>query len=169
MDARVDFKSYRLYEQGAGLRRVVKLITRTEGERMVRSETAQEGLDWDGVTLCFQLIGASAASAVPTFVPRSKMGITGLETPNTAFSQPEVLAIAGTKFKHGRSRTKRMSDAQREDRARRIYDDGIVRNGARVYGLKVGPEDLVERATNKYNAWATLPVLMDRFREVASL
>jgi hypothetical protein len=62
-----------------------------------------------------------------------------------------------------------MSDAQREERARRIYDDGIVRNGARVYGLKVGPEDLVERATNKYNAWATLPVLMDRFREVASL
>jgi hypothetical protein len=156
----VDFKSYRLYEQGAGQQlRVVELITRAAGERMVRRKTALAGVDVDGETLCFQLVEARSSSAVPAFVPQSALGLAGLETPNTAFSQPEMLAIAGTNFKHGRSRTARMNDAQREERARRIYDETFGR-------VKVGPEDLVESATNKFKAWAQLPVLQDRFRVV---
>lgn len=170
----MDYRSYRLYEQGAGpTKRFVKLITRVEGERMVRSKTALEGLDWDGVTPCFRLIDASAAGAVPTMKksakPFSNDDHVPAEVSSAAFSQPEMMAIAGTKFKHGRSRTARLNEEQREARVQRIYDEGLLRNGATVRGIKVKPEDTVERATNKYRAWATIPALMDRVRVVASL
>jgi len=170
----MDFKLYRLYEQGAGPgRRVVKLVTRSQGERMVRSKTAQQGLDWDGVTLCFQLIDTRASGAVPTYQEKNKGSFSNLsidempaEISSAAFSQPEMMAIAGTKFRHGRSRTARMSEQQRRARVQRIYDDGVLRNGSTIRGIKVKPEDLVERATNKFRAWQQIPVLMDRFREV---
>lgn len=165
----MDFNSYRLYEPGAGpTKRFVKLVTRGEGERMVRSKTAQEGLDWDGVTPCFRLIGSGAAGAVPT-TPQSAMGLAGLETPATAFSMAEMNAIAGTKFKHGRSRTARMSEAQRQARVQQIYDDGIVRNGATIRGIKANAEDMVERATNKFRGFQQMSALMDRVRVVASI
>lgn len=150
----MDFLSYRLYEQGAGLgRRIVRLVTRSQGERMVRSKTAQAGLDWDGETLCFQLIDASAVSAVPTFVPMQALEI---ERSSTAFSQPEVMAIAGNQFRHGRSLTSRMTEEQRKNRKDRR-------------GKQLPPEDLAERAANKLQAWGQLPALLDRVREVATL
>lgn len=162
----VDFKSYRLYEQGADSQwRIVRLVSRDEGERMVDSETAQAGLDWDGVTLCFQLNEASRVSVVPAS-SRTKISGVEIDPSNSAFSQPEIMAIAGTKFKHGRSRTASMNEPQREARAKRIYEASLLKPS---YPVKVGPEDMVERATNKMDAWARMPVLMDRFREVATL
>jgi hypothetical protein len=156
-----DFYSYRLYEQGAGQsRRIVELITRAKGERMVRSKTAVEGLDWDGETLCFVRIGTSSVNAVPTFglgvnwVPADAEP--EIERSSTAFSKPEVMALAGTRFRHGRSLTARMTEEQRKNRKDRR-------------GKQLGPEDIVERATNKAKAWSQIPVLLDRVREVAGL
>ena len=166
----IDFTSYRLYELGAtGSRRISELITRAKGERMVRSKTAAAGLDLDGKTLCFMRIDASNANAVPAIVRANKPVSTEelpIEVSSTAFSIPEMDAVAGTRFKHGRSRTASMSEYQREARVKRIYDESVARNG---YGVKAKPEDMVERATNKAKAWQQIPVLMDRMREVASL
>jgi hypothetical protein len=158
-------KSYRLYEPGAGLgaRRIVGLISRASGERMVRGKTAQAGLDWDGETLCFERIDASAARAVPTFVPagarRGDDEGPVLERSSTAFSQPELMAIAGGNFKGGKSRTERMSEAQRVARQERIYDESLRTTGRIV---KAKPEDLVERANNKQRAWERMgPALQE--------
>lgn len=167
----IDYKSYRLYEQGDGpTRRFVKLVTRVEGERMVRGNMAQAGLDHDGETLCFRLTEASVAATVRKAIPAGYQdNDMPAEISSAAFSQPEMMAIAGTKFKHGRSRTARMSEEQRQARVKRIYDDGLVRNGATVRGVKVKPEDMVERATNKFRGFALYPMLMDRVRVVAAI
>jgi hypothetical protein len=166
----MDFGSYRLYEQGAGPEpRIVRLVTRDEGECMVHSETALAGVDRDGRTLCFLLQEASAASAVPTYRETKKSSkLTGmdLEPSNAVFTRPEMMAIAGSNFKHGRSRTASMNELQREARAKRIYEASLLKTSCPV---KVGPEDMVERATNKMKAWAQIPVLQDRMRTVASL
>jgi hypothetical protein len=150
----VDFKSYRLYEQGAvSSRRVVALISRAKGERMVRSMTAQAGLDRDGETLCFHLLEASSACAVPTFVPKNtNVTLTDeaiAEVSSAAFARAEVQAIAGRWFKHGSSRTARMNEEQRKNRRNQ-------------YGIPLPPVDLVERATQKYEHWqeiGRLPVV----------
>jgi hypothetical protein len=168
----MDFQSYRLYELGAtGSRRISELITRAKGERMVRSKTAEAGLDLDGKTLCFMRLDASSANAVPTIVPPKKLARSAEELPaeisSAAFSIPEMSAVAGTKFRHGRSRTARMSEQQRQSRVERIFEDSIARNG---YGIRAKPEDMVERATNKYLGFQTLgPAFQDLIREVASL
>jgi hypothetical protein len=149
----MDYKSYRLYEKRAGQElRLVELVTRAKGERMIMAKTAEAGFDVDGVTLCFQL----TRTAATTTTSQSAMGMTGLETTNAAFTLPEMDAIAGVNFKHGRSRTARMSEQQRKERKDK-------------YGIPLPPEDRVEKATNKYKAWAQIPVLMDRVRVVASL
>lgn len=158
-----DFSSYRLYEQGAGSsrRRIVELITRAKGERMVRSATARAGLDWDGKTLCFERIDTSAASVVPAFVvanmPAPMEQDLSADISNPAFAKAEVQAIAGRWFKHGRSRTARMTDEQRANRKGR-------------YGMPLPPVDLVERAVNKYEGYKLLgPALQELVREVACL
>jgi len=161
MQACVDFTSYRLYERGAGQsRRIVALISLAKGECMVRSKTAQAGLDWDGETPCFERIGTSMASAVPTFVLGQGLASVDSDLPfepsSTAFSEPEVQAIAGSRFRHGRSLTVRMTEEQRQNRKDRR-------------GKKLPPEDLTERATNKIKAWQQIPALMDRFHEVAAI
>jgi hypothetical protein len=157
----MDYKSYRLYEQGAGQsRRIVGLITRAAGERMVRSKTAHAGLDVDGKTLCFERIETSSENAVPTFIAANKPAPIdveiSVEVSSTAFSKAEVQAIAGSNFRHGRSRTARMTDEQRKQRKNK-------------YGRPLAPEDLTERALNKVNAWSQIPVLLDRVREVAAV
>jgi hypothetical protein len=157
----MDYKSYRLYEQGVGQsRRIVGLVTRANGERMVRSKTAQAGLDVDGETLCFERIEASAVNAVPTFIVANKPTTIDVAIPmevsSTAFSKAEVQAIAGSNFRHGRSRTARMTEEQRKQRKDKS-------------GRPLAPEDLTERALNKRNAWSQIPVLLDRVREVAAL
>jgi hypothetical protein len=155
----VDFTSYRLYERGAGPRgRIVGLISRAKGERMVRSKTAQAGLDWDGETLCFERIGTGAASAVPTFVPARPVlepSELPIERSSTGFTQPEMNAIAGTNFRYGRSRTSGMTEEQRQSRLDRR-------------GKRLPEEDLVETATNKLRAWQQLgPALQQLVREAA--
>lgn len=165
MQSCVDTGTYRLYEPGqVGGPRIVGLVSRVVGERMVRNQTAETGVDCDGATLCYMKKERNPPVAAK---PRPvTMTPSDSDPSNVAFSQPEMMAIAGTNFKHGRSRTKSMSEYQREKRQQRILEESIERNG---YAIKVGPEDIVERATNKLAAWAQIKVLQDRVRVVATL
>lgn len=153
MQSRVDSSSYRLYEFArSGSPRIVQLITRSKGERMVRKQLADVIADEGGKLLCFQLKASTApVRALVMDVSRTSYVKVDSEPSNMAFSQAEMNAIAGTKFKHGRSRTARLSDEQREERAKRIYEATLMETGR---GVKVGPEDIVERATKKLEVWA---------------
>jgi len=138
-----DFSSYRLYHaDGAGH----TLVSRSEGNRLVRRKLAQEGIDVDGVTPCFLSLKSSVARAARRRTLPAETNSSD-ETCRT-FARNEVLAIAGRHFKHGRSRTARMSEAQRAERAARIYEKSMEQTGV---GIKVHPEDLVERASNKFD------------------
>lgn len=158
MQSCVDFRSYRLYEPGLnGGSRIVGLISRVKGERMVRKETAETGVDEDGETLCFRLKDIQRLGKRDSLVFANAKPVTQFpadaEPSSTVFSQGELMALAGRTFKHGRSRTARMSDEQRAQRKDK-------------YGRQLALEDLVERATNKFTVWAELgPALKELVHE----
>lgn len=160
MPSRVDYTSYRLYDISLdGSRRIAELISGAKAGRMVRAGTVTEAIDWDGKTPCFlRMDKASAVMARPVFAPKTiALEDAEAERSNTAFSKPEVMALAGRHFRHGRSRTARMAEHQREQRRD-------------MRGRRLPAEDIVERATNKYDAWAQLgPALKELVREVPSL
>lgn len=155
----VDTTSYRLYEiTPNGSRRIAELISRAKAERLVRSKSATEAVDWDGKTTCyFRMVQPKGSKAfrlgmAPVFVPVAEAES---ERSNTAFSKPEVSALAGTNFRHGRSLTARMTEEQRQNRKNR-------------HGKRLPTEDVVERATNKKKAWELMgPALQELVREVA--
>ena len=158
-----DASSYRLYQFSETARAsIAKLITRRAGERMVRQGLAEEGVDLDGKTTCFRLLRCSKQASKPA--PAREIVIDSDES-DRGFSRDEVMAIAGRHFRHGRSRTARMSDEQRAARAKRIYDESVMRNG---FGVKVGPEDIIERATNKFNVWNEIGSLLAEVKTVDS-
>lgn len=150
-----DLGSYRLYGFSASLRAsIVKLVSRRTGERMVRRGLAEEGLDLDGITPCFRKLRAEKPS---NHRRRPVEPASDSDESSAAFSQSEVMAIAGTEFRHGRSRTMRLTDEQRD-----------LRVNPRT-GRKLPPEDIVERATNKYAQWAKIGNLLAEVKTVESL
>jgi hypothetical protein len=160
MQSCVDFSSYRLYEPGfRGGPRIVGLISREKGERMVRNQTAETGVDWDGKTLCFFSKAAKQVKPLVSTRPSQQIDVSA-EASNTAFSRAEVDAIAGTKFRYGGSRTIEMTEEARSNRTHPVTHRVLP------------PEDLIERATNKFNAWQQLgPALQELVRvgDVAAL
>lgn len=154
MPRKVDAKFFRLYEGD----RVSGLITWAEGRRMLAAEpaTAECDVEPDGKTLCFrrilpeQPVRFLRAAGVVEFE-------SSVDPSSCAFSVSEVMAIAGSNFRHGRSRTARMTDEQRANRKGR-------------FDKPLPPEDLVERAKNKQEEWARLgPSFSDLVRVSASL
>jgi hypothetical protein len=148
-----DTGSYRLYAFGE--RRVLALTSRRAAERLVKKGRAEEGVDVDGKTVCFRMLVYVAKPSKARESAADKLASNSEES-STAFSQAELLAIAGRHFRHGRSRTARMTDAQR---AARINPKN---------GRKLPEEDIVERATNKYDAWQQIGSLLQEVKTVES-
>jgi hypothetical protein len=151
-----DANSYRVYEfSDTSTRSIVKLVSRSMGDRMVRKGSAELMLEWDGKTPCYRLIPSAKAARKQMWRPRVEAVnpidlVPSLES-STAFSQAELLAIAGTKFKHGRSRTARMTEHQKAERVKRFAAD---------HGIRVAMEDQVERATDKKREWEQMGSLL---------
>jgi hypothetical protein len=126
---------------------------------MVRAGLAEELLEWDGKTTCYRQIPKSERERVVVSPRVAESDKAPVDTGSAAaLTQKEVMAVAGTNFKHGRSRTACMTE---EQRLRRING----RNGDRL-----PPEDLVERATAKLQAWAQIgPMLQGASKGTACL
>jgi hypothetical protein len=154
-----DNKSYRLYEIfGPDLvEHRVSLISRSYADRLVACGQAEEALDVDGKTPCFIWLKPVERVASSRRADSAESGQSGSDVSCAAFSFAEVQAIAGSKFRHGRSRTARMTD---EQRARRIN---------RRTGRMLPSEDIVERATNKLKQWNTIGNLLAEVKTVQSL
>lgn len=139
----IDTKSYRLYEIfGPDLvDHRVSLISRRHADRLVDRGKAAKGLDVDGKTTCFMWL--KPIERVPSSRPAGQQepAEVSSEASSTAFSFEEVQAIAGSKFRHGRSLTARMTEEQR------------LRRSNRKTGKALPAEDIVERATNKLKQW----------------
>lgn len=148
-----DTGSYRLYAFGA--RRVIALTSRKAVQRLVKQGRAEEGVDIDGKTVCFRMLVSEKKPSAST-QDSTVDTVSSSEQSSAAFSQAELLAIAGRHFRHGRSRTARMTDAQR---AARVNPEN---------GRKLPEEDIVERATNKYNAWQQIGSLLAEVKHVES-
>lgn len=155
VDNAVSFRLYGVSVRSRGP--VVALITRKQADRLVKRGAAEEGLDLDGKTTCFRMTGHRPRRASAAGLNAVTLSEFESQQSNTAFSQAEVMAIAGRWFKHGRSRTARMSEAQRAARINR-------KNGKRLPA-----EDLVERATNKYEAWNQIGSLLSDVKVVESV
>lgn len=135
-----DTSIHRLYEAAPnGSKRIVRLITQTVGERMVRAGRAERGLDWDGETACYMrqrcARNRNTAAAISPEMQES----------TSALTLAEVDAIAGTNFKHGKSRTAHLTESQKLSRGEHPMTHRVL-----------PPEDLVELATAKLKAWARI-------------
>lgn len=147
-----DMGSYRLYGFSTTLQSsIVGLISRKTGERMVRRGLVEEGVDLDGATPCFRKLQPERGAKKS--VPVVEFAIDSDES-SAAFSQAEVMAIAGTGFRNGRSRTARMTDEQRAARVN-------LRTGR-----KLPAEDIVEKATNKFTQWNKIGNLLSEVMTV---
>lgn len=159
MPSRADYTSYRLYDISLdGSRQIAELISRAKADRMIRANSITEAVDWDGKATCFlRMEKPKVVRLYPVYAPVTiSLEDAEAERSNAAFSKPEVMALAGRTFRHGRSRTARMTEYQREQRRDKC-------------GKRLRPEDVVERATNKQDAWAKLgPALKELIREVPS-
>lgn len=138
-----DTKSYRLYEVfGPDLvEHRVSLISRRHADRLVARGQAEEGLDVDGKTPCFMWLKPIQRASSSRQADQQESAEVSSEASSTAFSFEEVQAIAGSKFRHGRSRTARMTEEQR------------LRRTNRKTGKALPAEDIVERAANKLKEW----------------
>lgn len=148
-------RSYRVYEEHlSGSFRIVELASLRRARHLVRSSEVREAVELDGETPCFvrvkvaggssRVLGRCAVSSREPVVERS----------STAFTLPEVDALAGVNFRHGRSRTANLTDEQR-----------LARVDKR--GRQLPIEDVVERAANKKLEWGKMgPGLQELVREV---
>jgi hypothetical protein len=144
-------KSYRVYERD----RVVELVSRERGLSLMKAGSVEEICDEHGQTLCFLRVAKRKPAAAPLGMRGVMVGEAEVERSSTAFTRPEVQALAGRHFRHGRSLTARMTDEQRANRV------------SRRTGRRLPPVDLVERAVNKFDAWAKIgPALQELVREV---
>lgn len=146
--------SHRVYEEhSSGSFRILELVSLESARRMVKTKAVNEALEQDGVTPCFVRVKIAGRPKLPLGVRFVNPQEPALERSSTAFTLPEMNALAGTKFKHGSSLTAKMTEEQRKARKDRR-------------GRQLPPEDLVERATKKKQAWEQLgPALQDLVRE----
>ena len=109
------------------LRPILRRVSINTAVELVSQGKAVELLDPQGELRGIELAEPQSAPSCPPTLERF----------NPMFSQAEVHAIAGTNFKHGRSRTASLTEAQRAERK-------DVKTGQRLVA-----EDLIERSTEK--------------------
>ena len=151
--------SLRVYEAHFnGKPRIRELVSVRKATRMVKAGDATVSTELDGETVCLVLIGPEVGAPLrPLGMRVVNPKDMDLERSSTAFTLPEVNALAGTNFRHGRSLTARMTEEQRQARKDKR-------------GNQLPSEDLIERATNKKIAWGRLgPALQELVRLVPSL
>jgi hypothetical protein len=149
-------RSYRVYEEHvSGSFRIIELASLRRARRLVKTGDVREAAEQDGETPCFvmvKVVGGTPQAALGMRVVNPKD--MEIDRSSTAFTIPEMNALAGTKFRHGRSLTARMSEENRAKRKDRR-------------GRQLPVEDLVEKATNKKTEWGLSgPALQELVREV---
>lgn len=132
-----------------GSQPILALLTHKAGNLLVKRGKAVEGVDKDGVTPCFMMLKPEMAKGAR----RAAVLMDVEEDATIAFSEKEVMAIAGRVFCCGASRTARMNDRQRQKRIER--------------GLRA--EDLVERASRKLDDWLNVGGIRDVLRTIDAI
>ena len=126
-------KAFGLYSDNRNeIPKIIRRISGEKGEELVRTGRATRIENDEGTAvLAYQM----TVRCVPAARQLERAVVLRSSPPScTAFSRAEIDALAGTKFRDGRSRTTGLSDIER---ARRVL------NGQR-------DEDLVEAAQNKF-------------------